>query len=264
MSRDKDEESYGAFPYITTGEMAKWDILLRAHLSMRKNADRALFEAKPKPDQEAIGASLAEDGKETEATKVLHAAFKTRMKKWRIRDTTAKAALVKACGRDPSAFVIIKKFPAASARKLYVLLHGKFNQRDMTNVIQAKLSAFNSLTISKDETVSTFIDSIVNAQTDLYDLGQDYINDDIHCLSRLKEGIRHDDRYATLSLTMSAALDLSWDRAVQMARALDATGEALKTSSKPDTVRKLEQSVRFLKKQLGKSKKPICNLCGKL
>lgn len=66
----------GTFPCITSEEITKWDILFKPICQ-----DRALFETKPKLGDEAIQASLAEDGTKTTATKEHHAVFKTKMKK---------------------------------------------------------------------------------------------------------------------------------------------------------------------------------------
>ena len=51
MSFPRESNKDESFPWISSNNMAKWDILLRAYLKPKKNADRALDEDRPSPDE---------------------------------------------------------------------------------------------------------------------------------------------------------------------------------------------------------------------
>jgi transposase-like protein len=72
---------------------------------------------------------------------------KKRVRNWKVKDRQAYGYLVKACESDPSAMEVLLKedLENASARTLLAELKERFNQEDMIGVVQAKLSAFNSL-----------------------------------------------------------------------------------------------------------------------
>ncbi len=186
MDSSNSKETY--FPYIETSKMTRWDLLFRSFLTVKDNADQVLAHAKPKDLTPAeLAPTLGPGGVETQATVLMRTERDTAKETWETRNTYAKAQIVRAASRDPSAFLIVQENPKATARKLYYLLHARFNQGSMTSVVQAKLGEFNTMEIAYPETATSFTERIANVRLELWNMDQEYITDDVHCLARLKE-----------------------------------------------------------------------------
>ena len=128
----KDE----SFPWITTTDMSKWNILLRAYLKPKKG-DRALDSEKPQVDEDLVR-RLMGNGQETRRSVEYRRKVAHRVKLWVNRNDRAYAALVKSVTYAPSALTVVLDNPAVTARYLYIRLQERFDQKEMTGVSQAK------------------------------------------------------------------------------------------------------------------------------
>lgn len=215
----KSETRDESFPWITPEEMPKWDILLKAYLSTKKVHD-ALSTPKPAVDQQKL-AGLLRNGAETRESKAYEKEMKGIIKTWDDNDGMAYGIVVRACTLTPSALSTVLENPGVSAAGLYAALKDRFNQTDMVGVVQAKLAAFNSMVLADSETAEQFINRLIIARIGLNNLNCDYIDKDVHCLGRLKEGLQQDERFRTLALNLSCATDMTWDRAVKIVTAYE-------------------------------------------
>ena len=278
LSNSKDE----SFPWITTTDMSKWNVLLRAYLKPKKG-DRALDSEKPQVNED-LAQRLMEDGQETRRSVEYRRKVAHRVKLWVNRNDRAYAALVKSATYSPSALTVVLDNAEATARDLYVKLQERFDQREMTGVIQLKLAAFNSMSLASSEKAEDFINRLILAKIDLNNVGCDYVNKDVHCLGRLKEGMVSDERFKDVSLMLSCAPDMTWDHAVRVVTAFENYRTILAKSAKPDTyssgtgasgkpddaaavrrmAEKYKKQVQSLRGKANNYKKKKCNYCGKL
>ena len=214
------------FPWITTTDMSKWNILLLKP----KKGDRALESEKPQVDEDLVQ-RLMENSHETRRSVEYRRKVAHRVN----RNDRAYAALVKSVTYAPSALTVVLDNPAVTARDLYIRLQERFDQKEMTGVIQAKLVAFNSMVLAGSEKAEDFINRLILAKIDLNNVGCDYINKDVHCLGRLKEEMVSDDRFKDVSLMLSCAPDMTWDHAVRVVTAFESSRTTLAKSAKSDT-----------------------------
>ena len=279
----KENSKDESFPWITAGDMSKWHILIRAYLRPKKG-DRALDSDRPVLDPELL-VSLLVNGDETRRSSEYRRKVAHKVKLWVKRNDLAYAALVKAVTYAPSALTVVLDNPSVTAKELFDLLTRRFDQKDMTGVVQAKLAAFNSMTLDSSEKAEDFINRLILAKIDLNNLGCDYVDKDIYCLGRLKEGLLTDTRFQDVALNLSCAVDMTWDRAVQIVTAVEASRTTLKNgksttytpqiSSGLDTAEKGEHAavrrlrakfgkqVKHLKGKLNAKYKKYCNYCHK-
>jgi hypothetical protein len=229
MSFPRESNKDESFPWISSNNMAKWDILLRAYLKPKKNADRALDEDRPSPDETKLRRIVRAGGTGSgnQDLTLFRKQLRLSVKMWYKRNDIAYAALVKAAHYDPSAMTVVLDNAKATAKELMAKLKDRFDLGQMVGVVQSKLSAFNSMKIATSEKATDFINSIIMAKIDLNSLGCSYIDKDVFCLGRLKEGLLADTRYKDVALNLSCAPDISWDRAVQVVMAFEASSPTL-------------------------------------
>ena len=162
MSAKSSSKEDDSFPWITTDDMPKWDVLLRAYLKP-KSGGRALDYEKPTLDEYRV-LELLQDGEETRESRAYRKKHTTRVKRWNKRNAVAYAALVRATTYAPSALTVVLDNPEEDAKGLYEKLKERFDQGDMTGVVQAKLAAFNSMTLSSAEKAEDFINRLILAK----------------------------------------------------------------------------------------------------
>ena len=203
-----------AFPWITPGEMQKWIILIRAHLG--EKAVKYVIDTvtqRPYPDPERL-AELRRAGDPAAVVR-----YRKQIRKaatdWDAANLKAYGILVKACTLNSHAMTVVLAYPEDTAYDLLQRLIQRFDQSGMLGVKQAKLAAFNSMVLD-NETAPEFVDRITRARIDLVGIGCDYIDYDVHCLGRLKEGMLQDPRYKELCLNIRGLPECTWDRALEL------------------------------------------------
>ena len=93
-------------------------------------------------------------------------------------------------------------------RVLMQKLNERFDMGDVTAVIHHKIVLFNTLSIGPTEEPDEFVHRILRAKIELNGLGCDYIDEERHCLERLKGGLVHDNRFKEFAFTLETAVDM--------------------------------------------------------
>lgn len=145
-----------------------------AHLRT-KNGDQAILKMKPKLNKAKL-LDMMPHNLPTEASERYKKRFKKRVVPWRRRNALAYSVLVKECTYSPSATTVILDNPKASARLLFYKLKERFDQGDMTGIIESKLATFNSMVLANSETADNFINRLLLAKINLHSLGCSHIN----------------------------------------------------------------------------------------
>jgi hypothetical protein len=192
---------------------------------------------------------LDENGDETPDSLAYREEAKARVKRWKVKDRKVYGYLVKACEANESAMEIIldEENDEIKAKDLLEALQRRFNQGDIVGVVQAKLSAFNSMNIDSKETAESFINRLLAARRELVELGCPYIDKDVFCLGRLKDSLVKDQRFSQVAMTLKANPGILWEEAVRVITALEAT--SVKGEEK-SAVADLTENVRRLKAQI--------------
>ena len=176
-------------------------------------------------------------------------------------------------GNPTANIIVLDVGHKASANTLLSALEKRYNVNS-NNVIQARLAYFNLLTIKNGETAMQFADRIIEARLELKDMGIDetMISKDLHCLSRLKEGLVASSIYKDIAMKLMVETNLTWDETVKSLTILDGStalrekvqAESSQLLGNPKSVEVAAPTVESVKRlgkpKHGKSTK-FCNIC---
>lgn len=138
---------------------------------------------------------------------------------WTARNDKAYSYLVQATEKHPIAKTVVFNTESVVARNIFILLDHRFNIMDQS-MIQAELSAFNSMKCEISESGEIFINRLNIAKSKLHHYGQQ-LDDDIHLLARLKDGLSSNARYAVLSGALNVAVGLTFSNACNQVISFD-------------------------------------------
>jgi hypothetical protein len=253
-------------PVFNRRDIARWRILLRALLKRYHQADRVLDRAKPEFDGDAYRAILGQRGETTAASKEFEKKFRSTYRKWSNRNEIALSFITESCKDDPIAFTVIQEFPEATAKELYDKLNERFSNARLVNLRQVELTAFNSMTVGDGETAEEFANRILQAKLRLKEFGE-VIEDDVHCLMRLKEGLRGSSKYGQLATSLYTSVDQTWSSAYQIVQVWDAQEIAKPITSsdlsKPLPMEKANRAEVFRQRDGGRDRVIKCTICRK-
>ena len=252
-------------PAFSRRDIARWRILLRALLKRHHQADRVLDREKPEFDGEAHRALLGLRGEATEASKDFEKKFRLAYRKWSSRNEIALSYITESCKDNPMAFTIIQENPEATAKELYDKMNERFSNARLVNLRQIELTSFNSMTVGDGETAEEFANRILQAKLRLKDFGE-VIEDDVHCLMRLKEGLRLSTKYGQLATSLYASVDQTWKTAYQIVQVWDAQEIARPITSAKDPLGEMKTEranrAQVFRKRVDRES-PRCNICHK-
>ena len=242
-------------PMLDVENLDNWDLRMNAYLRGKKQAHTALEQPKPKKDLQKLATLLGPLGEPTDASRAYESTVRRAKKSWKRKNDICYSALVQACARNAAATNLLMLNKKASAQKLRKLIKEKFDLSSVTTVVQAKIEEANGLLLQKGvESATDFCERITGAKITLHGLGQTHFDDDVFCLGRLRAGILHDPRYATLATTLTCMPNLTYDEACTIVRAFDKTLTKSKPTPEPE---KQEDVVRLLKEKHKKHVKAL-------
>ena len=206
-------------PKLDTKNWSLFKLKLNAYLAMKDNADIALSQPRPKIPSPAELIEVKNEEKRKQKLKLA----KRQIKAWDTADRIAYYAIIEAVDGNPTANIIVLDVGhKASANALLSALEKRYNING-NNVIQSKLAYFNLLTIKSGENAMQFADRIIESRLELKDMGIDesMISKDLHCLSRLKEGLAGSPIYKDIAMKLMVETNLTWDEAIKSLTILD-------------------------------------------
>ena len=187
----------------------------------------------PVLDQSRVN-SLRRQGKHEEADAYV-SAFHTRLATWIRNNATCYNDLVTAGEDEYEARTAIMENVGATAAELLTQYDAIYDIKDNPAIIQSKVSAFTSMDMdsSSRELASKFAGRISRARLELIESGseQEWVKLDIHGVSRLKECLIHDSRYASLGHVLRSQPNITWDEACRQIRDFERSNLLHLTSS---------------------------------